>query len=92
MTVERALKLTRGFAAGQALRQKRVYIQALRQKRVYIQALRQKRDRKTATGPCPDLVIDAGWSSPVARQAHNLEVVGSNPTPATKIYAVNTMG
>ena len=25
---------------------------------------------------------DAGWSSPVAREAHNLEVVGSNPTPA----------
>jgi hypothetical protein len=29
-------------------------------------------------------VFDAGWSSPVARQAHNLKVVGSNPTPATK--------
>ena len=27
---------------------------------------------------------DAGWSSPVARQAHNLKVVGSNPTPAPK--------
>ena len=27
----------------------------------------------------------AGWSSPVARQAHNLKVVGSNPTPATNI-------
>ena len=27
----------------------------------------------------------AGWSSPVARQAHNLKVVGSNPTPATKL-------
>ena len=26
----------------------------------------------------------AGWSSPVARQAHNLKVVGSNPTPATR--------
>ena len=25
----------------------------------------------------------AGWSSPVAREAHNLEVVGSNPAPAT---------
>jgi len=32
----------------------------------------------------------AGWSSPVARQAHNLKVVGSNPTPATK-YARNSM-
>ena len=28
----------------------------------------------------------AGWSSPVARQAHNLKVVGSNPTPATNFY------
>ena len=29
--------------------------------------------------------ITAGWSSPVARQAHNLKVVGSNPTPATNL-------
>ncbi len=27
--------------------------------------------------------LDAGWSSPVARQAHNLKVRGSNPLPAT---------
>ena len=27
----------------------------------------------------------AGWSSPVARQAHNLKVAGSNPAPATRI-------
>ena len=27
--------------------------------------------------------LDAGWSSLVARQAHNLKAVGSNPTPAT---------
>jgi hypothetical protein len=27
----------------------------------------------------------AGWSSPVARQAHNLKVIGSNPIPATKL-------
>ena len=26
----------------------------------------------------------AGWSSPVARQAHNLKVAGSNPAPASK--------
>jgi hypothetical protein len=31
----------------------------------------------------PWCVADAGWSSPVARQAHNLEVAGSNPAPAT---------
>ena len=28
---------------------------------------------------------DAGWSSPVARQAHNLKVTGSNPVPATNL-------
>ncbi len=28
--------------------------------------------------------LNAGWSSPVARQAHNLKVAGSNPAPATK--------
>ena len=27
---------------------------------------------------------DAGWSSPVARRAHNPKVAGSNPAPATK--------
>ena len=29
-------------------------------------------------------MVVAGWSSPVARQAHNLKVAGSNPAPATK--------
>src|ERR1700748_3748523 len=28
---------------------------------------------------------DAGWSSSVARWAHNPEVAGSNPAPATKV-------
>src|SRR5207245_7842891 len=27
--------------------------------------------------------VDAGWSSPVARWAHNPKVAGSNPAPAT---------
>src|SRR5882757_9026579 len=31
---------------------------------------------------CRSKHIDAGWSSLVARRAHNPEVVGSNPTPA----------
>jgi hypothetical protein len=31
-------------------------------------------------------LLIAGWSSLVARQAHNLKVVGSNPTPATKFF------
>ena len=30
-------------------------------------------------------LILAGWSSPVARQAHNLKVAGSNPAPATTL-------
>ena len=28
-------------------------------------------------------LADAGWSSLVARRAHNPKVVGSNPAPAT---------
>ena len=28
--------------------------------------------------------FDAGWSSLVARRAHNPEVAGSNPAPATR--------
>ena len=28
-------------------------------------------------------IIIAGWSSPVARWAHNPKVAGSNPAPAT---------
>ena len=43
--------------------------------------------RATRTGAFAlpnDRIPAAGWSSPVARQAHNLKVVGSNPTPATK--------
>ena len=31
----------------------------------------------------------AGWSSPVARQAHNLKAAGSNPAPATRFYPLN---
>ena len=33
----------------------------------------------------PFAVLGAGWSSPVARQAHNLKVISSNLVPATKI-------
>ena len=32
--------------------------------------------------------MNAGWSSMVARKAHNLEVVGSNPTPANLLTFV----
>ena len=34
----------------------------------------------------PRLHGGAGWSSPVARQAHNLKVAGSNPAPATNFF------
>ena len=33
------------------------------------------------------LESDAGWSSLVARRAHNPKVVGSNPAPATNRFA-----
>jgi hypothetical protein len=36
-------------------------------------------------------IYDAGWSSLVARRAHNPEVVGSNPTPATS-YLMQLQG
>jgi hypothetical protein len=36
-------------------------------------------DRHQGSGKEVEINI-AGWSSPVARKAHNLEVVGSNPT------------
>ena len=34
-------------------------------------------------------ISDAGWSSLVARRAHNPKAVGSNPAPATKFKASN---
>jgi hypothetical protein len=34
----------------------------------------------------------AGWSSLVARQAHNLKVAGSNPAPATTFKPCPTAG
>ena len=34
-------------------------------------------------GGSPGDLVAAGWSSPVARQAHNLKVTGSNPVPAS---------
>ena len=36
--------------------------------------------------------IDAGWSSLVARRAHNPKVVGSNPAPATILGKPLTRG
>ena len=36
--------------------------------------------------------VDAGWSSLVARRAHNPKVVGSNPAPATTNNKTPFMG
>ena len=38
-----------------------------------------------AESRCPKYFHRAGWSSLVARQAHNLKVAGSNPAPATNL-------
>ena len=35
-----------------------------------------------------NFLIDAGWSSPVARWAHNPKVDGSNPSPATNALII----
>ncbi len=50
-------------------------------------AAESRPDRRAKAGPLLSKAdrIDAGWSSPVARQAHNLKAVGSNPTPATNL-------
>ena len=60
--------------------------------RSLVSALRLSRNPSVKTSNQPlhltvranrQCTVGAGWSSPVARQAHNLKVVGSNPTPAT---------
>ena len=45
----------------------------------------------TGSNPVPSTILQnsliiAGWSSLVARRAHNPKVVGSNPAPATNFY------
>ena len=51
---------------------------------IRLDARQHMRPKKT-TGPTKPMLIatNAGWSSPVARQAHNLKVVSSNLAPAT---------
>ena len=46
-------------------------------------------DRRCARRDVPPSFV-AGWSSLVARQAHNLKVVGSNPTPAPNLKPPET--
>ena len=46
--------------------------------------LRQKTRESRSPPDLTTTPTPAGWSSPVARQAHNLKAAGSNPAPATK--------
>ena len=48
------------------------------------QAARVARGSNPLPPPFLKLYIVAGWSSTVARRAHNPKVAGSNPVPATK--------
>jgi hypothetical protein len=48
-----------------------------------LQTPRQTPPPKPHNPPTAGPKTPAGWSSPVARQAHNLKVAGSNPAPAT---------
>ena len=48
---------------------------------LYISTQREGKNKKQKTNI-------AGWSSSVARRAHNPKVVGSNPAPATKSVTV----
>ena len=48
--------------------------------------LRQKTRESRSPPDLTTTPTPAGWSSPVARQAHNLKAAGSNPAPATTKY------
>src|SRR5947199_8471332 len=41
---------------------------------------------RVAENRCRSYFHRAGWSSLVARQAHNLKVAGSNPAPSTNLF------
>src|SRR5438034_126128 len=58
---------------------------ALRRGRVGRRQARQTAGPRPKRRNCRPQTLIAGWSSPVARQAHNLKVIGSNPIPATSV-------
>ena len=70
-----AVKSTRSAAA----------LDECRRSPYYARPYRQSRADKTRQRKLVQHSIDAGWSSLVARRAHNPKVVGSNPAPATKL-------
>ena len=49
-----------------------------------VERTRRRATREAELPRDPRKHVAAGWSSSVARQAHNLKVTGSNPVPATK--------
>jgi hypothetical protein len=77
--------------ASEPLRATRSFRRTARQKNLRLGATRQKIPQNKSgivTGRLRNIgrsrsIYGAGWSSLVARRAHNPEVVGSNPTPAT---------
>ena len=46
---------------------------------------------REGSNPSFSFIIIAGWSSSVARRAHNPKVVGSNPAPAIWSYGVGVI-
>jgi hypothetical protein len=80
VTSERPIKLwNRGYVLRRAVMQ----IQRAKAKFGHIKIPSQKIPFGVDVGATMTIICPAGWSSPVAREAHNLEVVGSNPAPAT---------
>ena len=61
-----------------------LYIWRITQVRLKGTVLKTVRRVKACVGsnPTSSFCINAGWSSSVARRAHNPKVVGSNPAPA----------
>ena len=55
-----------------------------------LQTQNQRKAPKASVRLKRNQIPGAGWSSPVARQAHNLKAAGSNPAPATKITLMKT--
>ena len=55
----------------------------------YLQGLEESACVESNKVYLPPFAITAGWSSLVARQAHNLKVLGSNPSPATNLKSRN---
>ena len=51
---------------------------------IFIPLVKHKCYHREQIFSTPFMLNIAGWSSQVARRAHNPEVVGSNPAPATR--------